>query len=705
MEPFLPLFYVLGIAWLLPQDWRSRPGRRMIETGIILSLAVIVARYLYWRVTVTVWPVEGLNAQSVFIWSLFVVECVSWLDATALFLALSRRVDRSPEADRGESGLRAADPADLPHVDVFIATYNEGLEVLEKTIIGAISLDWPRERLHVHVLDDGRRDWLRDYCAEMGVNHITRDNNAHAKAGNINAAIGRTSAEYILVLDADFVPQWNFLYRAIGLFDDPRVGIVQIPHNFFNADPMQNNLRITGKLPDDQRLFFDAIMPGRDGWDCAFCCGSNGIIRRSAILQAGGGLPTGSITEDMLLTMVMLRHGFVTRYLNERLAVGLAAESLQAFFVQRTRWARGAMQILFLRDGPFGPGLGPVQRLLFLPTHWLTQSLSQLAAMATPAIYLWTGLLPLINADLDAVLSYQATAILGTITALRLLCPGEYHPLASSVHGVLQAFRLLPTVVVTLFKPFGHAFKVTPKGRDAADGVHVDGFTVRLALGIVLMTGLGLLMNANYNLRIIDGGSLVPVVAFWSVWNMVVLVIVSTIAITPPMARAEERFPLNEVCRFHTEHAVWSGDIRDLSLNGINFEVHDDYGPDLPGAESWLVIDIAGVGSLPAIVRRQTGTSIGCQFALDQPALRQRLIRRLFTEGLDNSTHNDDGIQISLTLLASILRRDRRSQHIPDPPGAPPAWVARRIADSDGDRLTEDWHSGPVHRSEARLRA
>lgn len=701
MEAYLPLLYVLGIGWLLPKDWRDRPQKQMIETAIILALAVIVARYLYWRFTVTVWPVEGLNAQSVFVWTLFIVECVSWLDATALFMALARRVNRSPEADQGEARLRATDPDALPDVDIFIATYNEDLDVLEKTIIGAINLDWPRDRLHIHVLDDGRRDWLRDYCAEMGINHITRDNNAHAKAGNINAAITRTSAEFILVLDADFVPQWNFLYRAIGLFEDPKVGIVQIPHNFFNADPMQNNLRITATLPDDQRLFFDAIMPGRDGWDCAFCCGSNGIIRRSAIMAAGGGLPTGSITEDMLLTMVMLRQGFITRYLNERLAVGLAAESLQAFFVQRTRWARGAMQILFLKEGPFGPGLGPVQRLLFLPTHWLTQSLSQLAAMATPAIYLWTGLLPLINADLESVLSYQATAILGTITALRLLCPGQYHPLASSVHGVLQAFRLLPTVVVTLFKPFGHAFKVTPKGRSAADGVHVDGFTVRLALGIVLMTGLGLLMNSSYNLRVIEGGSLVPVVAFWSVWNMVVLVIVSTIAITPPMARAEERFPMDEVCRLQTEHEIWSGDIRDLSLNGISLRPHRNFNAAPLPVGAWLVVDIAGVGAVPAVVRRQIRDGAGCQFLLDNPEVRRRLIRRLFSEGLDNSTHNDKAAQISLTLLTSILRRDKRIQRQATPPGDPPPWVLERLVENDKARLTDDWRATTTARRSA----
>jgi len=83
------------------------------------------------------------------------------------------------------------------------------------------------------------------------------------------------------------------------------------------------NLALRKTLPDDQRFFFEAIMPSRDGWDAAFCCGSNSVTRRAALRKVGDGLPTGSITEDMLLTLVMLRQGYVTRYLCEHLAFGL----------------------------------------------------------------------------------------------------------------------------------------------------------------------------------------------------------------------------------------------------------------------------------------------------------------------------------------------------------------------------------------------
>ena len=676
IDTLLPLAFVLALPALLPHDWRFQAARRKVwERVLVALLAVIVLRYLWWRFSVTVLPVRDPDIQSVFIWTLFVIELISWIDAAILFMALLRRTDRSPEADAHERRLRLTATSELPHVDVFIATYNEPLDVLEKTIIGAVSLDWPRERLHVYVLDDGRRDWLRDLCARTGAIHMTRADNAHAKAGNINAAIKRTDSPFFLVLDADFVPQRGFLYRAIGFFDDPSIGIVQIPHNFFNGDPMQSNLGLRRTLPDDQRLFFDAIMPGRDGWDCAFCCGSNALTRRSAMMAVGGGLPTGSITEDMLLTLALLRKGFVTRYLNERLAVGLAAESLAAFFVQRARWAQGAIQILYLREGPLGPGLRLHQRLMFLPTHWLTQSLSQIAAMTTPAIYLLTGLMPLVGATVPSVLSYQVPAVLATLVILRMLAPGQFFPLASAAHGVLQAFRLLPTVLWTLVKPHGHAFKVTPKGSDAAGGVAADRFTLRMALGLVTLTALGLMLNANFNTQIIATGALIPVVAFWALYNMFVLSVVAAIAVSPPMLRTEERFPFDEVCRLRTPDTVWSGQIRDISLSGVLVVPDPDYPGQLPRARDWIVIDIARVGPVGARVTRLAVEGFGAEFSQLAEPSRHALIRRLYTEGIDNSTHTQNGLEVGLHLLLTVLKRAGRPALATRATATPPEWV------------------------------
>src|SRR5262245_40765729 len=119
---------------------------------------------------------------------------------------------------------------------------------------------------------------------------MSRPDNSKAKAGNINHALTKTNAEFVAIFDADFIPQRNSLMRTLGFFKDERVGIVQVPHTFYNYDPLQNNLALRGALPDDQRFFFEAIMPSRDAWNAAFCCGSNSVIRRSALRCIGDSL-------------------------------------------------------------------------------------------------------------------------------------------------------------------------------------------------------------------------------------------------------------------------------------------------------------------------------------------------------------------------------------------------------------------------------
>ncbi|MBK1667324.1 hypothetical protein CKO28_04685 [Rhodovibrio sodomensis] len=681
-ESFLPL--VLAVTFfviLAPAFPRDNTTCRYI---VVSALAGVLAFYLGWRFPVTVLPADLATLEGFWVWLVFGIEMLAILDGALLYATLLRRTDRSAEADQHEARLRRLPVAALPTVDVYIPTYDEGLDVLEKTIVGALGIDWPANKLRVWVLDDKRRPWLREFCARKGAGYLTRPDNAHAKAGNINAALKRTDGEFVAIFDADFIPKRTFLYRMMGFFADPKIGIVQAPHNFFNNDPMQANLALRRTLPDDQRLFFDQIMAGRDGWDTAFCCGSNSITRRAALDAVGGALPTDSITEDMLLTLAMLRAGYITRYLNEKLATGLAPESLDAFFVQRARWARGALQILYLKKGPFGPGLPLMKRLLFLPTHWVTQSLCHVSALIVPAVFLLTGLLPLVNADVDSVILYQMPAIVAMMAAMRFFAPGQYFPLASSVLGGLQAFRLLPTVLQTLVRPHGHLFKVTPKGA-AARQAGYDRITVMMAIILGGLTLTGLLLNAHPGTRIVESGALIPIVAFWSSFNLLVLLLIAMTAFSAPARRAEERFYLYEPAQVRAQgEGARTATLLDLSLSGaqVALETADDHAKG-----AWLWLEIADVGEVPAEVVRAGADRLGLRFYLPEAVRRDRLIRKLFTAGLDNATRNEDGWAIALGMLARIFGPDPIGGPArPAPASEPPLWVRAAMDSSLGTR-------------------
>jgi cellulose synthase (UDP-forming) len=168
-------------------------------------------------------------------------------------------------------------------VDVFITTYNEPVDLVRITANAAMKIDWPS--LKVYILDDGIRPGVERMAAELGCKYITRGNEwkgkqRHAKAGNVNNALMQTSGEFILILDADQIPSPSIVKKCIGFFSDSEVAFVQTPQSFYNILPGD-------PFGSDAPLFYGPILIGKDGWNAAFFCGSNAILRREALMQLG----------------------------------------------------------------------------------------------------------------------------------------------------------------------------------------------------------------------------------------------------------------------------------------------------------------------------------------------------------------------------------------------------------------------------------
>lgn len=647
LEVLAPLILVVGAIYVLgPLLDISKSTVRLLVFAMVW---LVVARYLTWRVAVTLLPASGAWHEVAWVWLCFAIEAFALFDAFILYLCFLRTSDRRAEADAHEARLRRRPINDLPSVDVYIPTYSEPLEVLEKTITGALCLDYPNAT--VWVLDDGKRAWLKAYCEEKGVGYITRPDNTHAKAGNVNHALSRTGAEYVALFDADFVVQRDFLMRTLGFFSDPKVGIVQVPHTFYNADPLQTNLAVRNTIPDDQRFFFEALMPSRDGWDAAFCCGSNSVTRREALRAIGDALPTDSLTEDMLLSLKLLRKNYVTRYLNEPLAFGLAPEGLRAFFIQRSRWARGALQILFLPSGPLGSGLSLMQRLLFLPTHWLSQSLSMFFGLVVPVVFMWTGVLPMVNVTIEAVLSYLLPAIIAVVGGICLYAPKQYFPLASQVLGTFQSFRLLPTLLLTLVKPFGHTFKVTPKG-GAAGSAGYDATVFWIAATFIALTMLGVLINLVPEWRIVEQDALVTVAAGWGGYNILILFLVCMLSLQGEVRRDEERFEADDpVWIMEAGQEGRMGRLMDVSLSGAAVAM-DTSATARTGTP--VRVFIPEVGLLSGRIVRRMPDSMGIAFDTVTGVERDLLIRKLFTSRRLEMTSDVSAWSVTRDMLKTI---------------------------------------------------
>ncbi len=608
------LFAVL--PWV-PSTWRL--------TRIVLTVICggLLLRYLVWRYQVTLPPIsEPVNW--VVGWAFYIIEVLALTSALLSLLFLSRVRDRSAEADEHEGWERR--DGTVPLIDVLICTYNEEQRILEHTILGAMGMDYPNFR--TWVLDDGRRPWLKALCERLGAGYLTRPDNAHAKAGNINHAL-RVLGElpeppqYISILDADFVPNAHFLSRAMSLFHDPSVGIVQTPQHFINPDPIQANLAIAGTWPDEQRYFFDIVMPGKDAWGAAFCCGTSSIIRCAALKQIGG-IPTDSVTEDYLTTLRLKEVGYTTAYLNEPLSFGLAPEGLKEYVTQRGRWSLGFMQILRGRSGPLARNrLGLIDRISLIEAflNWSFVYLYKIVGVFVPAIYLLFGI-KAIEVSLYGMLAVFLPFYVFQSQTMAWISHGRVVPILTDVAQMLTAPAALKAVFIGLLRPLGHKFSVTAKGGDRSLRF-IEWPMLRFFLWMLVMTAFAV----EYAFALTDHYLLMSqglLALAWSWYNIVVLFLLCLICIEQPRLRQSGRFASDEVASVFFGGRRRFFRMRDMSVSGAHFEGS----ADAPAGTTVLVR--IGNDSIVARIVRSTEESFAVRFENSLWA-RAAMVRHIYS--------------------------------------------------------------------------
>jgi cellulose synthase (UDP-forming) len=502
-----------------------------------LACILLIARTVVWRVSETL-PPFTFSLDAIWAYLFFCFEMLSSISSMLLFIFLSRTIDRTTQATRNGAWVRSRSR----RVDLLIPTYNEEEAILERTLIGAQSQDY--ENYRIYVLDDGRRDWLRALCERRNVGYITRSTNEQAKAGNINNALQQLSneeaGEFVAILDADFVPQPEFLSRAVALFRDEEVGCVQTPQHFFNPDPLQHGFGAASRWPDEQRFFFDVLLASKDAWDVAFCCGTSSVTRREALEQVGG-FPTESVTEDMLLSLKLKESGWKTAYLNERLSMGLAPEGVSEYITQRGRWCLGFMQIARSKWGVFGSATLPaIDRISLFDTflYWGTSFSFRILCLIAPVIYGFTGL-AVIDADARGVFDHYAPSICASVIVLAWMTRGRVLPIISDAAQLLVTMDAIKAGAVGLFKPKGHKFKVTAKGGERGRLKVQWALILQFLLPLLLATLGSVVYGTFYAYSPVYGNQNAPVWLFWLYSNAIVIAVTIFTCIELPRPKTE----------------------------------------------------------------------------------------------------------------------------------------------------------------------
>jgi len=616
LDALLPGLLIIAL-FIAVTPWVNRDSTVVRSVAVAFCL-VLLWRYMYWRLAYTLPPID--QPVDFLVGAIFTgTELLAAIGTTATLIFMSRFSNRTAEADAAVQRLE--ERAECPLVDVFICTYNEEQEILERTIAGALALEYGNKR--IWVLDDGRREWLRELCAEMTCGYITRDDNQHAKAGNINNALRYVSTleeppEYISILDADFVCQPQFLTRTAALMSsNPDVGIVQTPQHYSNADPIQANLATSRVWPDEQRSFFDIIQASKDAWGGAFCCGTSSVLRFST-LQKIGGFPTDSVTEDLLTTIRLNEIGYKTIYLNERLTVGLAPEGLQEYITQRGRWCLGVMQIFRGKSSPFSlkSTASLVDRITLCEafTFWCAQHGFRLLGMIVLSLYLLFDIQAVYAGVTDAT-SHLFPYLVAQILVIGWLMRWRVMPIMGDLTQLLAAPAALKATFVGLLRPKGQKFKVTAKGGDRSQRF-VQWPMMRIFLGCLALNVAGILCAfvLNPSQALADASALA---LFWSWFNCVVLVLACYVCIEQP--RADSRASAEGYVWVVAEGFKCRRRAIDVSAGGIRME------GAIPLAERTPVEIGIGDDRFPGFVVRCEDDHFAVQFERKELAAKAHL--------------------------------------------------------------------------------
>ncbi|WP_263412767.1 UDP-forming cellulose synthase catalytic subunit [Terriglobus aquaticus] len=603
---------VLGGLTVLAAITLNQPGKSRLLTLTLMLLSIAVTlRYGWWRARLVIGYFSDesnhrFSVDAVLMLILLSAEIYTVCIMVLGYMQTCQRLQRRPVPLPHDESL-------WPHVDVLIPTYNEPLSLVRYTALAAINIDYPTDKLHVYILDDGTREEFRAFAEEAGVGYVVRENHDHAKAGNINHALKGLTSPLVSIFDCDHVPTRSFLQLTVGWFlVENKLAMLQTPHFFYSPDPFERNLQQYKSIPNEGELFYGIIQDGNDLWNATFFCGSCAVIRRSALDEVGG-IATETVTEDAHTSLRMQKRGWSTGYINIAQAAGLATETLAGHIGQRVRWARGMIQILRTENPLLARGMNWAQRLCYFNAmmHFM-YAVPRLIFLLAPLAYMLAGR-TIIPGYWLAILAYALPhLIISNMTNSRV--QGEHrHSFWNEIYEtVLAPYILLPTVLAFINPKLGK-FNVTDKGTTLQE-TRFDRKVAAPTTWLLLLNFAGVLA-APYRYLVLDPEHPGVVLSnlFWILFNIVILGVAAAVAHEQKQRRASVRIPLKVRVLGKTAGGVaLQGETEDMSVGGASILL-------TPGAPQMQVGETFQL-SFPA----QTGASTVTTTVTDVEGLRVR---------------------------------------------------------------------------------
>lgn len=477
------------IAGACVTTWQRTNLRALVTSLMAVLVGVTTVDYLAWRVQATNWSGWEIAVP------LLVAEIFGALHTLGLHYTVWPRAE--PKIDARE------DPTRRP-IFIFFPTVNEGAELLTASLQGALEarrrylLKYPNGRVTIVVCNDGLvanvKNWREvEYLARrLGVACITRMVSGGFKAGNLENArqrMGATDDALVTIFDADQIPHPDFLLKMIPPFADPTVGWVQSGQYYRNLDQP-----VARWANDQQALFYQVLCPGKAAHNAAFICGTNVVMRATALDQIGG-LPQDSVTEDFAAS-IELHPRWRSIFVKDKLAEGLGPMDMPAFLKQQRRWAIGTIGVLrtHWRDifVPRRGGLTLDQRIQYLLacTHYLS-GVRDLIYLVSPILFLVFGIPAVRSATLGQFLLHFVPYFFAAWAAFWYA--GRR---ITGLRGIIMGFGSFPVLLialVTVIRGERTGFMLTAKERRATRSWSHLNVYIWSVVGCVVITAIALM--------------------------------------------------------------------------------------------------------------------------------------------------------------------------------------------------------------------
>lgn len=581
-------------GWVLVQLEQRREDAKTSEYLHLLIVwvsALTTLRYLYYRTSYTLnldGPLDGTFSVLLYAAELYAI--------LTLFLSYFQTLKLR---DRTPVDLAAFPQDQWFSVDIYIPTYNEDIEIVRKTVLGALAIDYPEDKKKVYVLDDGRperyskpedqakkaalqarRDALRAMCQELGCDMLTRDNNDHAKAGNINTAMRRTDGDLIMILDCDHIPSRQFLQHTVGFFANEKVALVQTPHWFYNPDPFERNLLTGGSVPVGNELFYKVLQKGNDFWNAAFFCGSAAVIRKDYVLRIGG-IATETVTEDCHTSFRLHSLGYETVYYDKIMVAGLAPEMFSSYVGQQVRWARGMAQILRLENPLLNLKLKlslPQRLCYFSATSHFFYGFPRLMYAIAPTLFLLFSINPIKGLGLET-LAYALPHIVLSTYANFIPYKNVRFSFWNEIYEFAMSFQAGIVTLLALINPKLGTFNVTDKGTSIEKRTF-DWESSKPLLIVTALVSVALLSVPVWLIQRPEDTEAVLINAFWGIFNLILLISALLVAFEQPQLRKSHRLQRKLPVTLYGPGMTLEGKTLDISEKGCQMTL--DSWPNLP---------------------------------------------------------------------------------------------------------------------------